>query len=251
VRILRFQATGFRNLAPEVVDADAPVTVWWGGNGQGKTNLLEAVALLGALRSFRTGRLAECVTRGGSTAEIDAAVEAGGVVRRQAFRLGPGGRSLREDGRNVDALRWLRGLRAVWFAPTDTAVVTGEPALRRALMERACLTVAPAYLALGQHLRRVLDQRAAALRRGLDDETLSAIDAAFVDIARRVTAARAATVQAVAAGFTLAYAELSGGESAGVAYRPWLTPARGDFAGWLASHRAAEASADPNSTTSP
>ena len=243
VRILRFQATGFRNLAPEVVEADAPVTVWWGGNGQGKTNLLEAVALLGALRSFRTAKLAECVALGSNSAEIDAAVEADGVLRRQAFRLGPGGRTLREDGRNIDALHWLRGLRAVWFAPTDTAVVHGEPALRRALVERACLTVAPAYLALGQHLRRVLEQRGAALRTRVDEDTLVALDAAFVDIARRVTAARAATVQAMAAAFSKAYEELSGGESASVAYRPWLTPERGEFSAWLHAHRPAERAA--------
>ncbi len=50
MRLLRVGVTGFRNLASAVVDVDAPIVAFCGPNGQGKTNWLEAVGVLGTLR---------------------------------------------------------------------------------------------------------------------------------------------------------------------------------------------------------
>ena len=63
MRVVRFQARSFRNLGATIVDVDAPMVVFHGLNGQGKTNALEALGLLGSLRSFRTPRLADAVPR--------------------------------------------------------------------------------------------------------------------------------------------------------------------------------------------
>lgn len=217
------QARGFRNLAPEPLDVDAPLVVWWGDNGQGKTNWLEAVGVLGTLKSFRTARLAEVVTLGETTSTVEAVAESEGLVRRFRFQQGPGGRSLRREDRAVDSATWLGSLRASHFAPEDVAVVRGEPALRRALLDRSVLAARPAYLGLARDYRRVVEQKAALLRSGRAEEAqLDALDTQLVALGARVVRERADTVRRLREPFTRWYAQFAAGEAADVAYRPWV-----------------------------
>lgn len=221
MRLVRIQARGFRNLATEPVDVDAPLVVFAGGNGQGKTNWLEAVGVLGTLRSFRTARPAEMVAWGAAAAEVEAVGVSEGMTRTWSWKWADGARALRRDDRTVDAIGWLSSLRATWFVPTDVLLVRGEPALRRAALDRAVLAWRPAYLALARDTKRVLDHKAALLR-GPSDGQLDVIDTQLAALATQVTLARAETVARMAEPFARAYAALAPGEAATVRYGPWL-----------------------------
>lgn len=223
MRLHRIQTRGFRNLAPATLDVDAPLVVFAGANGQGKTNWLEAVGVLGTLRSFRTARPAEMVAWGETAATVEAVGVSEGMTRTWSWSWGEGARGLRRDDRAVDAVSWLASLRATYFVPGDVALVRGEPALRRSALDRAALTVRPAYLALARDLRRVLDHKAALLREHTPaDATLDVLDTQLATLAAQVTAARAETVAGMGDAFARAYDALTGGEPAGVAYEPWL-----------------------------
>src|SRR3954469_18788715 len=99
MRLLRVQTTGFRNLAPGVIDVDAPMVVFAGANGQGKTNWLEAIGVLGTLRSFRTPRAAEMGAWGQERAVVGAVGVSEGMTRTWSWSFGEGARGLRRDDR--------------------------------------------------------------------------------------------------------------------------------------------------------
>ena len=72
MRIAALQVEGARNLARVQLEPGPRFNVFYGDNGQGKTNLIETVYVLATLRSFRTARLAEMVAIGGSKASLSA-----------------------------------------------------------------------------------------------------------------------------------------------------------------------------------
>jgi len=221
VRLLRVQAQSFRNLGAEVIDVDAPFVAFVGPNGQGKTNWLEAIAALGTLRSFRANRTAELLKFGSREAMVEGVVHADGMTRRYRIAWGEAGRTLRREDRTVDAVSWLRSFRAAWFVPGDVAPIRGEPALRRAMLDRTALTLDPGYLSLAQQFRRVLDHKAALLRPGnADGPTLDAVDAQLAGLAVRVVARRTETVASVAPHFRSFYREFCGDEEVSVRFRP-------------------------------
>lgn len=244
MKLIRVSTRGFRNLPEDVLDVDAPMVVFHGDNGQGKTNWLEAVGVLGSLRSFRTARAVEMAAFGESTIAIEGAAVSDGMTRTFRYSFGEGARTLRREERSVDALTWLSSLRATWFVPADTTPIRGEPALRRAMLERAAFTIAPAYLSVARDLRRVLDHKAALLKTLAPDEaSLDVLDVQLAGLAARVTQARADVVARVSPRFKAFYDAFAGDEGAGVAYRPFHD---GDVASWenrLAAGREGERAA--------
>lgn len=221
MRLARVRTAGFRNLAPAVLDVDAPLVAFVGANGQGKTNALEAVGVLGTLRSFRTSRASEMIGWGAERAEVEAIGISDEMTRTWRWAFGASTRELRRDDRAVDAVSWLSSLRATFFVPSDVALVRGEPALRRALLDRAVLTVQPAYLGTARDLRRVLEHKAALLREPRPDPAqLDVIDAQLARVAAQVTVARSDVMRRVAPAFTRAYAGFAEGEEAAAAYEP-------------------------------
>lgn len=237
MKLLRVATQNFRNLAPAAVEVDAPLVVFWGPNGQGKTNWLEAVAVLGTLRSFRTARPAEMVRWGEDRALVEGLAESEEMTRRFVWEQGEGGRGLRREDRPVDAIRWLGSLRAAYFVPSDTAPIRGEPALRRQVLDRAALTLDPSYLLLARDLRRVLDQKAALLRMGPDRAALDVLDAQLAEVGAQVVAARSRTVERMCGPFQSFYVAFGGEEGAAVRYRPQVADG---FAAALAEARPRE-----------
>lgn len=223
MRLVRVATSGFRNLAPAVLDVDAPLVAFAGLNGQGKTNWLEAVGVLGTLKSFRTARAGEMIAWGAAGAKVEAVGTSEGLTRTWRWSFADGERSLHRDDRTVDAIRWLGSLRATHFVPGDVALIREEPALRRALLDRAVLTVDPGYLGVARSFRRVLDQKAALLRAGgAAADVLDALDAQLAPLGAEVTSARAALLVRIAEKFQGSYAAFAPGEAAAVAYRGWL-----------------------------
>lgn len=219
MQITRLQVRGFRNLEPMVLDVDSPLVAFIGANGQGKTNLLEAVGVLGTLKSFRTTRPGEMIRWGETTAMVQARGISDGMTRIWQWCQQDGERSLVRDGRTVDAAGWLRTLRASYFVPGDTSFLRGEPALRRALLDRAVLTIDPGYLAIAQAFRRVLAQKAALLRGPSSSLQLDILDEQFAELGAAVIAARVNTVMRITAVYQHFYEEFSGTEPAAISYR--------------------------------
>lgn len=137
-----------------------------GANGQGKTNLVEAIAYLATLGSHRVGTDAPLVRQGAERAVVQAAVVADGRELRVEVQIVPG-RANRAmlNGSSVPRPREILGIvRTVVFAPEDLAIVRGDPSERRRFLDDLVVARSPRMSAVRADYERVLKQRAALLK---------------------------------------------------------------------------------------
>jgi len=145
-----------------------------GANGEGKSNLLEAVELLTSLRSHRCSSDPDLIRQGEATSRLRALTSEGDLLELELRRRG-GRRALR-NGRSLERLIDLIGpLRCVGFSALDLELVRGEPAQRRQWLDRVVLQLEPIYGSLLSRYGRLLRQRSQLLRRGLAPAERSAL----------------------------------------------------------------------------
>jgi DNA replication and repair protein RecF len=156
---------GMRNLAPLELAPGPRFNVFAGDNGQGKTNLLEAVYVLAALRSFRTNRLAEVIGHGAERAELRARITRHELERSYRVVIEPERKTALVDDKPVRPVaRYFGAFNVVLFAPEDLAVVRGPPADRRRFLDRTVFGRKASFLATAQAFDKVLRSRNAVLR---------------------------------------------------------------------------------------
>ncbi|HUS65015.1 MAG TPA: DNA replication/repair protein RecF [Kofleriaceae bacterium] len=231
------QLTAVRNLAPVTLRPGPRFNVLAGENGQGKTNLLEAIYAVCTLRSFRTRRLADLIAFGRDEARLAAEVERGGSVRTYEVQLGPGGRRARLDDKLVREIgRYVGGFQVVLFAPEDLAVPRGSPAERRAFLDRAVFQRTPEYLAEAQAYDKVLKSRNALLKsmreRGTRDMAmLEVYDQQLSELGARRMVRRARLIDELAPRLERAFEAIARAEApASMSYAPQLPAAAGRVA---------------------
>ena len=172
----------FRNLAEVTLGWGEGFNVIWGNNAQGKTNLLEAVYLLGHLKSFRGARTGELIRGGATRARVAGRLVSSGVVHHLDVTLEAHGQTPRLDGKPVQRLsQFLGTLRPVLFTADELILLKGAPAGRRALLDRAVLQADPGYLDRFQAYSRVLRQRNLLLRERAGEQELEPWSAALVE----------------------------------------------------------------------
>lgn len=172
MRAGRIEASGFRNI--ESLDLALPPAgaVLLGPNGQGKTNLLEALYYPVLFRSLRGARDTDLVRFGDPGFHVrlsvegnagDREVEAGFVSAGKRKRIAVDGA---EPARVTEALgTWL----AVAFLPGDVGLVSGGASERRQFVDRVLSLSTPGYLRALRRYRAALERRNAALRRNEPD----------------------------------------------------------------------------------
>jgi DNA replication and repair protein RecF len=191
VRVVRLATASFRNLDGGELHTDARFVVLSGENGQGKTNLLEAVWTLATLRPLRGHRIKELSAWGADHADVAAVVRSADGPRRLRLHLGAR-RELVIDGEpTADLAGWFKLLRAIAFTPQDAAIVTDEPERRRAWIDRAAFTAWPGHLDLVRVWQRALAHKAAALRLPRPDaDVLDALDTQLARLGAEVATRR-------------------------------------------------------------
>ena len=105
MHLTELSVVGWRNLKDTVINCDAPLVVLHGDNGQGKSNILEAVHVLGTLKSFREPRTRRWIRHGEKAAGIAGRVDTPMGVRQMAWRWGDGVRRLQMDQATVHELQ--------------------------------------------------------------------------------------------------------------------------------------------------
>lgn len=164
IRLQTLQLQGFRNHSQLVVELDHPRLLVIGPNGIGKSNLLEAVELLGSLRSHRCSQDRDLIQWDKPLAQLRAGLEDGDRLELELRRSG--GRQARRNGKTLERQLDLIGpLRCIGFSTLDLELVRGEPALRRAWLDRVVLQLEPVYADLISRFSRLLRQRSQLLRQ--------------------------------------------------------------------------------------
>jgi DNA replication and repair protein RecF len=149
-----------------------------GRNGEGKSNLLEAVELLGSLRSHRSSTDRELIQHGQPRSRLRTLTSAGDLLELELRQRG--GRQAHRNGKVLERQHDLLGsLRCVSFSALDLELVRGEPAQRRRWLDRVVLQLEPVYGELLARYGRLLRQRSQLLRRGLGSGDLQGLLEAF------------------------------------------------------------------------
>ncbi len=221
MRLKHLAIAGFRNIGAIRIEPGSRFNLLYGLNAQGKTNLLEAIYLLGSPRSFRNVRLPELIRHGERIAQVQGEVESGDVVSRIRLTLETAGRRVEIDGKGIQRASDLHGrLNAVVFSPDDTGMVKLGPESRRRFLDRAVYMGDIGYLHCWHGYHRILKQRnhllKSAERSGLDTWTEQLAEAGAEVIERRQR-----YVARLDAMLKRHYGMISGdGETAGIGYRP-------------------------------
>ncbi|TQM29591.1 DNA replication/repair protein RecF [Nocardia bhagyanarayanae] len=141
-------------------------TVFLGSNGNGKTNLLEAIGYLATLGSHRVAADAPLIRMGAQRARIGATVVNTGRELRVDVELNQGAANRAQINRSpVRRTREILGiLQTVLFAPEDLALVRGDPGERRRFLDELCTARLPRFAGVRSDYDRVLRQRSALLK---------------------------------------------------------------------------------------
>lgn len=222
--------TDFRSYERAIVALKPGVTVLVGENGQGKTNLIEAVGYLSTLSSHRVSGDAALVRQGATAAVVQARVVRSSAPTTVEVEIYSGRANRARINRGLVRPPEIVGtVRSVLFAPEDLELVSGDPAARRSFLDRIMVQLRPRMVAVKSEYDRAARQRAALLksagaaRRGGGSADAAALDVWDVQLARlgaRITAARAEIVARLRPRVDEFYAKVSGGRGpAEIAYR--------------------------------
>ncbi|HWH50619.1 MAG TPA: DNA replication and repair protein RecF [Gemmatimonadaceae bacterium] len=229
-RLDRLVVRDFRNLAHVELEPPAAGFVVIGENGQGKTNLLEAIHYLAILRSARGARDVDLVRFGAAAFHVGATVETNG--RHEigvGFERAGKRKRARIDGAVPDRLSDALGaLPSVLFSPDDVDLIGGSPNARRRYLDIMLALTTPGYLAALQRYRAALVRRNAALRESARSRRGSSASVAvweptLAEQGAVLWSARVAWVESAAASFTALAAEIGEAERAQLRYTSALS----------------------------
>jgi DNA replication and repair protein RecF len=167
--LTRLQLNSFRNYETLDLELEPGVSVFSGDNGQGKTNILEAVCYLGLLRSFRTSRIDLLKMRGGRNGfAVEGELRGADGASQRLSAVHAEKRRLAVDGLGVErAGEFINRFICVPFVLEDVEMIAGPAAERRRFLDICLCQEAPLYLAYLQRYLAALRQRNAVLREAL------------------------------------------------------------------------------------
>jgi DNA replication and repair protein RecF len=224
VYLSRLHLRNWRNSAEQVLELPPEGAAIIGDNGQGKTNLLEAIYYLEIFRSFRGAPDEQLVRFGEEVFRVEGTLttpEGGERTLAAAFERRRRRKKVTVNGAEPERLGDALGLvGAVIFSPSDVELVAGGPGERRRFLDIVLSLAEPGYLAALQRYRHALFQRNTLLRQGSPRALVQAFDDALVASGSRVVAARARWVAERAPGFAEHYARVAGDQPGFVAFVP-------------------------------
>ncbi len=203
--LTRITMQDFRNLQAAEVAFHPSVNLVVGRNGQGKTNLLEAIYFLATTKSFRTSRMASLFRHGSPSVFVS------GVLRREVEKtlsvgLDDKKRVLLINGERVPLASYVSAMTVFAYSAARLEILRGAPEERRRFLDRGIASIDPGYLEQVSRYARVLRQRNALLQSGTTSG-LDAWDSEMIETAGVLQNARAAYAQSLAQAFERIVAE--------------------------------------------
>ncbi len=226
MRLLDLRLTGWRNLSACVVGPGPSINVFHGDNAQGKTNLIEAIFYVASLRTFRPGRRSQLTRWGSPGFRLKARAEVEDRTMTFEVGLSDGGRQLLVDGATVESTEeYFGGFNVVLFTPEHLALVRGEPAGRRAFVDRALFNVNAVQLRVVRRYNRILRERNALLKQShggrVDSAWIEALDEQLAQAGAQLVVRRLELLAELEPILSRVHDELTGGgKTLRMRYRP-------------------------------
>lgn len=211
----------FRNIKNISIQPCNNFNLLYGLNGQGKTNLLEAIFLLGSPRSFRNCKQHDLIRHDEKIAVVRGEVESNRITSDIRFTLEQAGRRVEVNGKGIARASELHGkLNSVVFSPDDTGMVRSGPDSRRRYLDRAVYMVDIQYLHCWHDYHRILKQRNNLLKKA-DTTGIDIWTDQLATVGAEIIERRHYFVSTLNKRFKKYYTYISdGSESAEVTYRP-------------------------------
>jgi DNA replication and repair protein RecF len=166
LKLTTLATRNFRNLSDRQWEFHPTANVIVGDNGQGKTNLIEAVYVLATTKSFRTARVANVVRLGESNMFVQGSVEHESVSRTLSIGIQGGDERRREllvNGQKLALGDYLRTVQLLAYSSSQIELLRGGPEWRRRFLDRGVASIRPGHLAELSRYSRVVKQRNALL----------------------------------------------------------------------------------------
>jgi DNA replication and repair protein RecF len=218
VKVTHLSLTDFRNYETAELDLVAGPNLFVGSNGQGKTNLVEALGYLSTLGSHRVSVDHAMIRSGADAAIIRARLEHAERSVLAEVQINRVGANRAQINRSVIKTRELpRYFSSVLFAPEDLALVRGEPSGRRRFLDELLVLRSPRMSGVLADYDRVLRQRNTLLKsarasgvRGNQLSTLEIWDERLVALGSELIEARGILVAELVPEVSAAYAAIAG-----------------------------------------
>ncbi len=195
MRIKTLQLNNFRNFTQAHIALNEGTTVFYGGVGQGKTNILEAMFMLTLGRSFRTAEAAQVISWGKSEAYVRGEGRSCAGELSIGIRVRKSGKYIELNGaNNKRPVELIGGLRSVMFHADDVLIVSGAPHYRRRFLDLAISQSSATYLHNLREYYKIMKQRNSALmkpdRSGMDvwDEQLATTGSWLAGVRAKIVA---------------------------------------------------------------
>jgi len=218
MRVAHLSLGDFRNYRTAELSLERGPNLLLGRNGQGKTNLVEAISYFGMLRSHRVSSDSALIRFEQPSATMRMRVSSGDrevVLEFLLARSGPN--KAQVNGNPVRSRELTRWFASVVFAPEDLAIVRGDPSTRRRFLDDALTTRLPVAGGVLSDYERVVRQRTALLKsarhssaRKNIDATLSIWDDQLIELGTRIMLARRELVEDLSEPLSEAYSKLVG-----------------------------------------
>jgi DNA replication and repair protein RecF len=192
VQITRLRLFRYRNIRELEIFPSPGTSLFSGKNGQGKTNLLESIYLLGYGKSFRSSNPKECIQQGEDECRVEGTIEHGSLQRELQITISKTEKKLYLLGKTVPLEDFVGNLHLLAFTHEHLKVVRGGPLDRRAFIDRAMITLYPGHIGYLAAYGRALKQRnrfLTSLRDGkekLNERLLDSWDEALVKPGARI-----------------------------------------------------------------
>ena len=243
LHVASLQVRSFRNLAAVDLEPGERFNVVSGDNGQGKTNLLEALYVVATSKSFRTSKPGELVRFEDELASVRATLDDDGEPRVQSVGLKPGARLVRIDDKRPPSLAaYAVRTPIVVFHPGEMSLSMGSSGERRRLLDRTALYLAPQSIADLDAYTRALKERQRALEtRGPSATDLMEWETLVVRHGLIVMGHRARAAELVAAKAMEAFSRIAAPELVlAAAYAPSAPSDEQEFLAALSARRASD-----------
>ncbi len=209
MRLLSLSCENFRNLSQVTVTPSPRATIAVGENGQGKTNLLEALYYLATLKPLRANTLKELVQFTQGRARVQGRWLLNGAERDIAVEVSHGTRTAFVDGKRAASLEaYFGGVSVVAFTPDDLSIVKGGPEGRRTFLDRSVFNRFPAYLQESREYARALKSRNRLLKEHAPHAHLQVWDETLARMGARLWVRRRALVNEVAPRAVVAFGRI-------------------------------------------
>jgi len=180
--ITKLQLSNFRNISKLNLNFDNSLTIFYGENGQGKTNIVESIYALANGQSFRTSYVKEMIEKNKSEATIIG--EINGSKRKEKYQV-----ILTETKKAAfvnDIVEpkfsdYIGKLNAICFSPEDVFIFKDSPSARRKFLDKELCSLFPIYIKQLILYKSVLEQRNDLLKGNIDNNLLEVLDEKLIE----------------------------------------------------------------------